>query len=162
MADIENDEVFYHARANALKYIGFRACSSGKVRKYLTDKGYELSLAQAVVDELIERNFIDDFKACKQILISRCGKKQESKNYCFNRLVAAGVEEEVADDYVSHLESDLVTCKRLFEAILSSNEFVSQTMNITPEEYRMMLIKYALKRGYTTEVAVRASEDYGC
>lgn len=162
MAAINESEVFYQARAHALKYIGFRSCSSGKVRKYLIDKGYEIELSNAVVDELIERNFIDDYKACKQILIARCGKKQESKHYCYNRLIAAGVEEDVADDYVSHLESDLGTCKKLFEALLTSNEFSSKTVNITPEDYRLLLIKYALKRGYTLEVAARASEDFGC
>lgn len=162
MSDISNSEIFYHARANALKYIGFRSCSSGKVRKYLVDKGYDAFLADAVVEELTERNFIDDYKACKQILISRCGKKQESKKYSYNRLVAAGVEPEIAEDYISHLDSDLITCKNLYSAILTSNEFNSQIVDITPEDYRLLLIKYAVKRGYTTEIAVRASEDFGC
>ena len=137
----------------AIRHIGTAVYSSGKIRLYLMQRGYPEVVAISAVSLLIESGYIDDMRASRKVLAARSGKKQESKNFIFQRLLEAGIDETVADVIVSDLESDTDTCKLLYEAFFGSpdeNSFDRQ------DEF----LKLAQLRGYGLETARKAFRLY--
>ena len=137
----------------AIRHIGTTVYSSGKIRLYLVQRGYREDVAISAVSLLIESGYIDDMRASRKVLAARSGKKQESKNFIFQRLLEAGIDETVADVIVSDLESDVDTCKLLYEASFGSpdeNSFDRQ------DEF----LKLAQLRGYGLETARKAFRLY--
>jgi RecX family. len=129
----------------AINHIGTGIYSSGKIVSYLLTKGFPDDISYAAVAELEQRGYIDDYRASRKVINARTGKKQESKNYIYNRLLQAGIKEIVADDISKSLEADLDTCKKLFDASFTSS-------GVEKEEF----LKLGKLRGYSMEISCKA------
>ena len=137
----------------AIRHIGTGIYSSGKIKLYLMQRGYSESTAADAVKLLIDSGYIDDMRASRKVLAARSGKKQESKNFIFQRLLEAGIDEECADIVVADLPGDADTCKSLYEASFGSPDEDSADRE---DEY----IKLAQLRGYGLEAARKAFRMY--
>ena len=139
-----DNSAYRDALSAAIKHIGIATYSSGKIFVYLTGKGFPEDIASAVVSELIEREYINDRKASRKVIISRTGKKQESRDYILKRLLAAGIASDVAESVASELEPDSKTCYSLYTSLGFEED---------SDEIRTEMIDTALRRGYTYELA---------
>ena len=137
----------------AIRHIGTGIYSSGKIRLYLMQRGYSEAVAIEAVKLLIDSGYIDDLRASRKVLAVRSGKKQESKQFIYQRLLEAGIDEECADLVVDDLESDIYTCKALFEANFGSPDEDSPDRE---DEF----LKIAVLRGYSMETARKAFRLY--
>ena len=137
----------------AIRHIGTGIYSSGKIRLYLMQRGYSEAVAIEAVKLLIDSGYIDDLRASRKVLAVRSGKKQESKQFIYQRLLEAGIDEECADLVVDDLESDIYTCKALFEANFGSPDEDSSDRE---DEF----LKIAVLRGYSMETARKAFRLY--
>ena len=137
----------------AIRHIGTGIYSSGKIRLYLMQRGYSEGIAAQAVSLLIDSGYIDDMRASRKVLAARSGKKQESKQFMYQRLLEAGIDEECAEIVVSELDSDTVTCKSLYEANFGSSDEDSFDRQ---DEF----IKLAQLRGYSLETARSAFRRY--
>lgn len=140
-------DTYINARSEAIRHIGIATYSSGKIKQYLISKGYSYDVACSVVAELIKREYIDDVKASRVVLLSRTGKKQESKDFLLKRLLAAGIDEFVAEDYVYELPDDKTTIVSLYEANFPNG------ISYDNAEERNSALKIASRRGYSLEIA---------
>lgn len=145
------------ARAIAIRHIGISTYSSGKIYNYLINKGVSESIAHDVVEELIKRDYINDYRASRIILLQRNGYHQESKCYLYNRLLQGGVNEAIADSYINELDDDTITIKSLFEAQYNRLDDASRND-------REFLIKtfmsLAKRRGYSNSLSSQALKTY--
>lgn len=145
------------ARAIAIRHIGISTYSSGKIYNYLINKGVSESIAHDVVEELIKRDYINDYRASRIILLQRNGYYQESKYYLYNRLLQGGVNEAIADSYINELDDDTITIKSLFEAQYNRLDDASRSD-------REFLIKtfmsLAKRRGYSNSLSSQALKTY--
>ena len=116
-------------------------------------RGYSEAVAVEAVKLLIDSGYIDDLRASRKVLAARSGKKQESKQFIYQRLLEAGIDEECADLVVDDLESDIYTCKALFEANFGSPDEDSPDRE---DEF----LKIAVLRGYSMETARKAFRLY--
>lgn len=137
----------------AIRHIGTGIYSSGKIRIYLIQKGYSEAVASSAVKHLIDTGYIDDMRASRKVLAARSGRKQESKHYIYSRLLEAGISSDCADEVVSGLDSDINTCKSLYEATYGS---ATEDTSDREDEF----IKLAVKRGYGIEAARTAFRLY--
>ena len=71
----------------AIRHIGTGIYSSGKIKTYLIQKGYSEAVASSAVKHLIDTGYIDDMRASRKVLAARSGKKQESRQYIFQRMI---------------------------------------------------------------------------
>lgn len=71
-----NAENYSEVRAKAVSFIGISHKSSGRVRDFLICSGAEQSLADQVVDTLIEDGYIDDLRVARGIASARRGGNQ--------------------------------------------------------------------------------------
>ena len=137
----------------AIRHIGTGIYSSGKIRIYLIQKGYSEAVASSAVKHLIDTGYIDDMRASRKVLAARSGRKQESKHYIYSRLLEAGISSDCADEVVSGLDSDINTCKSLYEATYGS---APEDASDREDDF----IKLAVKRGYGIEAARTAFRLY--
>ena len=137
----------------AIRHIGTGVYSSGKIFVYLCNKGCDESVCYAAVKELVNTGYIDDRRAARKVLTARSGKKQESRNYILQRLLEAGIAPDIADEIVSGLDSDVDTCKSLYEASFGTPE---EGYSDREEEF----IKLAQLRGYGLEASRKAFRTY--
>lgn len=137
----------------AIRHIGTGIYSSGKIRFYLIQKGYSESDAISAVRHLIDTGYIDDMRASRKVLMARSGKKQESRQFIYKRLLEAGISPECADDVVASLNSDTDTCVSLY--ISSFGEATENSFDHEEEFYKL-----AQLRGYSIETARSAFRIY--
>ena len=142
-----SDNTVSSAVSCAINHIGTGIYSSGKIVSYLLTKGFPDDISYAAVAELVDRGYIDDRRAARKVLIAREGKKQESRDYIYKRLIAAGISEDTADEVVSELDGDDTTCLMLFDALGYDQD---------SEDIRDQMIKTAQLRGYSYECASKA------
>ena len=153
---VMNDKDVKEAVTCAIRHIGTGIYSSGKIYIYLANKGFDESVCAAAVKELVSTGYIDDRRAAKKVLFVRSGKKQESRNYMYQRLLEAGIGSDIADDVVASLPDDVDTCKTLYEA-----SFVPSGEEYSDREDEF--IKLAQLRGYGIETARTAFRQFtGC
>ena len=131
----------------AIRHIGTGVYSSGKIRIYLIQKGYSDSVATDAVKHLVATGYIDDMRASRKVLTARSGKKQESRQYIYKRLLEAGIDPDCSDEIVASLGSDTDTCLSLFEA--SFGKCSGEDYSDREEEF----LKLAALRGYSLETA---------
>ena len=130
-----------------IRHIGISTYSSGKVKIFLMNKGFSEDVAADAVRELIENRYIDDMKAAQKVLRARTDKKQESAAFIYNRLIEAGIAEDVADSICDELPPDKETCKALYRSL---------DLVANPEDHREDYLRLASRRGYTYETASSA------
>lgn len=145
---VYNPESVADAQTCGIRHIGIGTCSSGKMKEYLLKQGFQYSVVNEAVSELIRREYIDDERAGRKVLLVRSGKKQESRLYLSKRLYAAGVCEETASYLLSEVEEDSVLCFNLY---LSVKPYVANADEAYEASEEMM--KTAAKRGFGAEVA---------
>jgi len=133
----------------AIRHIGTGIYSSGKIKIYLIQKGYSEDVATGAVRHLVDTGYIDDMRASRKVLTARSGKKQESRQYIYKRLLEAGIDPDCADEIIASLGSDVDTCLSLFEAAYGGN---SEDYSDREEEF----LKLAQLRGYGIEAAMSA------
>ena len=138
----------------AIRHIGTGIYSSGKIKIYLIRKGYSEDVATDAVKHLIDTGYIDDKRASRKVLTARSGKKQESRQYIYKRLIEAGIDSDCADDIVATLGSDIDTCKDLFEASFGGT--CNEDFYDREEEF----LKLAQLRGYSLETARSAFRQF--
>ena len=131
----------------AIRHIGTGVYSSGKIRIYLIQKGYSDSVATDAVKHLVATGYIDDMRASRKVLAARSGKKQESRQYIYKRLLEAGIDSNCADDIVATLDRDADTCLQLFIASFSGGNR-DDYYDREDEFYKL-----AQLRGYNIETA---------
>ena len=138
----------------AIRHIGTGIYSSGKIRVYLIQKGYSEDVAIGAVKHLVATGYIDDMRASRKVLTARSGKKQESRQYIYKRLLEAGIDSGCADQIIETLDSDAVTCLKLYEASFGTSS--DEDMFDREEEF----LKLAALRGYSIETARSAFKSY--
>lgn len=142
-----DDSMFSAIVSETISHIGISNPSSGKIYKYLINKGYDSGLASDIVSELISRGYIDDRKASRSVLLLRTGKKRESRLLSLQRLLNAGISENVAESVISDLPDDEELIKELFDASLPYG------FDINDEIMRNNALKLAKQRGFPFELA---------
>ncbi|MCR5327392.1 MAG: RecX family transcriptional regulator [Saccharofermentans sp.] len=138
----------------AIRHIGTGIYSSGKIRVYLIQKGYSEDVASSAVKHLVATGYIDDMRASRKVLTARSGKKQESRQYIYKRLLEAGIGTDCADQIIETLDSDADTCLKLYEASFGTSS--DEELFDREEEF----LKLAALRGYSLETARSAFKSY--
>ena len=144
---------YSEARNKAIAHIGIAVSSSGKIRDFLTEKGYDREVIEEVIEQLSEEKYVDDVRYAKKILRSRLGSKAEGRAKLRARLEANGIADDVIDDLLSRKEySDEVT---ILDVI--SDRFPPESFSEDPKEAKKQLVKavrYLESRGYSSSLAL--------
>lgn len=148
------------AQTCGIRHIGIGVYSSGKIREYLRRMGFEAGVCDEAVQNLIKREYIDDCRAGRKVLLSRSGKKQESKSMLYKRLIVAGVSRDKAELLLSQVEEDVILCFNLYLSIMPcievDNDDDEEDNDDVIASIQNQLQKLAYKRGFDSDTSSRA------
>ncbi len=149
-----NDQVQYsEARNKAIAHIGISVSSSGKIREYLCNNGYDRDLIEEVISQLIEDGYVDDARVARKILRQRSGSKAEGRAKFSLRLEASGIPHDVIDEVLS--EDEFSDEKTIMEVI--HDRFPVESFSSDPSQSQRELakaIRYLESRGYSASLAL--------
>lgn len=144
---------YSEARNKAIAHIGIAVSSSGKIRTFLSDKGYDVEVIEEVIEQLIEDKYIDDQRYALKVLRSRSGKNGEGRAKLSARLEAAGIPGDVIQDVLSRQEyADENTILDVIE-----DRFPPEYFSTDPKMAKKELVKairYLESRGYSSALAL--------
>ncbi len=150
---MDRDLQYSDARNKAIAHIGIAVSSSGKIRDFLSDKGYDADVIEEVIEQLSEEKYIDDVRYAGKILRARSGAKAEGRLKLASRLLAAGVASDVISDVLS--DSAYADENTIMDVI--RDRFPADSFSTEPSETKRQLakaIRYLESRGYSSSLAL--------
>ena len=147
------EQQYSDARNKAIAHIGIAVSSSGKIRTYLSDKGYDSGVIEDVIAQLIEDKYVDDERYALKILRTRSGNKAEGRAKLQARLEAAGVASDVISDVLSRKEyADENTIMAVISARYPTDSFSPDPVKARQELAKA--VRYLESRGYSSSLAL--------
>lgn len=150
MKDIKQ---YSEARNKAIAHIGIAVSSSGKIRDFLSEKGYDRDVIEEVIEQLIEDKYVDDKRYALKILRARSGAKAEGRAKLQTRLEASGVPYDVISGLLSKPEfRDENTILDVISARYPAGSFSSDPAEAKKELQKA--IRYLESRGYPAALSL--------
>ncbi len=149
MQDLQYSE----ARNKAIAHIGIAISSSGKIREFLSDKGYDADVIEEVIAQLIEDKYIDDMRYALKVLRSRSGRNCEGRAKLRARLEASGIPDATIHEVLSR--DEYADENTIMEVI--SDRFPPESFSSDPKVAKKELVKavrYLESRGYSSSLAL--------
>lgn len=149
MQDLQYSE----ARNKAIAHIGIAVSSSGKIREFLSDKGYDADVIEEVIAQLIEDKYIDDMRYALKVLRSRSGRNSEGRAKLRARLEASGIPDATIHEVLSR--DEFADENSIMEVI--SDRFPPESFSADPKDAKKELVKavrYLESRGYSSSLAL--------
>ena len=149
MQDLQYSE----ARNKAIAHIGIAVSSSGKIREFLSDKGYDADVIEEVIAQLIEDKYIDDMRYALKVLRSRSGRNSEGRTKLRARLEASGIPDATIHEVLSR--DEYADENTIMEVI--SDRFPPESFSSDPKAAKKELVKavrYLESRGYSSSLAL--------
>ena len=150
---MDHDLQYSEARNKAIAHIGIAVSSSGKIRDFLSEKGYDSDVIEEVIDQLIEDKYVDDRRYARKILRSRSGAKAEGRIKLQARLEEAGVSGDIIREVLS--DDEYADENTILDVI--SDRYPPQSFSTDPKEVKKELakaIRYLESRGYPASLAL--------
>ena len=150
MKDIKQ---YSEARNKAIAHIGIAVSSSGKIRDFLSEKGYDRDVIEEVIEQLIEDKYVDDKRYALKILRARSGAKAEGRAKLQARLEASGVPYDVISGLLSKPEfRDENTILDVISARYPAGSFSADPSEAKKELQKA--IRYLESRGYPAALSL--------
>ena len=135
---------------SAVRYIGISNKTSGRVARYLQQKGYDEGKIEIAIDRLKDRLYIDDFAIARRMIRLRNGRRSVSARAHRHYMVNAGVCVEAVETVLMELPPDEKT------APLALVGKYDNKVDCKMES----MIRFLCGRGYSFEVAQRAVAEF--
>lgn len=152
---MSDSALYSEARNKAIAHIGIAVSTSGKIRTYLSDLGYDRNTVSDVIDQLREEKYIDDARYARKILRARSGAKAEGRTKLAMRMESEGIPGDVIDDV---LDNEAPSDEETIGEVIDSR-FPLSSFSTDPDQARRDLakaIRYLESRGYSSSLALSA------
>ncbi len=150
-----DEKTFKKARSRVLRLLTYRARSAKEVTDYLKRKGYEVNVAEAVLKEMKEYGYIEDYKFASDFISYRKMNGQGVKKVRFE-LQMKGVRKQVIDELISEMfdsEEDLLRIRDLLAKRMPCGDQIDQ-------RWVNRQIGYLKRKGFQDELILKALKDY--
>ncbi len=150
-----NTDNYSEVRAKAVSFIGISHKSSGRVRDFLIGCGVERSLADQVVDTLIEDGYIDDLRVARGIASARQGRKSESNSRLRQRLLNYGIPDQTICELMEEIRTDSQNIEILVNEMYGNVDFSffnSEELNA----WILSAVRFLSGRGFSRNISLCA------
>lgn len=134
------------AYERALDFLSFRPRSSAEVRRYLTEKGVEASLIEAVITRLTEAGLLDDAAFAHAWVENRQQFNPRGRRLLRQELMQKGIEREVIEATLPADEDETLP------ALAIARRRAAALAGLDYTHFRQKLSAYLLRRGFDYEV----------
>ncbi len=153
---IASAEAFERAKRIALNFLSYRPRSAKEIVNKLLSKGYSTALAKKVTDHLAGLKLLNDLEFARMFVRDKLRGKPMGKSMMRRKLLEKGITpqtiERVLREYISDQDEQEAATKLLERKLKRSKERFEK---LEPTRQHKRLVDYLLRRGFSTDVAVK-------
>ena len=141
----------FHIKQRAFRYLGRRQHSTSELRIKLKQKGYETEFINEVLDDLKQKNYLDDTKFAEMFVEEKIKLKLWGEQKLRSELIKRGIKSEIISDVIRNKVSE--QDKLSYAMILASKKY-NALMNrgLNNETIKNKLVTFLKSRGYYYDV----------
>jgi regulatory protein len=141
----------FHIRQRAFRYLGRRQHSTSELRIKLKQKGYETELINQVLDDLKQKNYLDDTKFAEMFVEEKIKLKLWGEQKLRSELIKRGINSEIISDILRNKITDEDKLNNAM--IIASKKYNTlRNRNLDNDVIKRMLISFLNSRGYNYDV----------
>lgn len=153
---ISTSEAFHRAQTFAVNYLSYRPRSSKEIQDHLRKKGFSPDLGRKVVQHLQKQGLVNDVEFARMFVRDKLKKKQVGKAWIRRALYEKGVSSHIVEktfkEYVSDDDQEQAAHQLAEKRLrLAGASFEKLDQN----KKRKRLFNYLLRRGFSSEVALK-------
>lgn len=134
----------------ALKLLSRRLHSKYELINKLLKKNFDKKLIHEVVDELISKNFLNDYEFCKAYFEERFYRKKIGINKIKAELIKKGIDRKIIEDVIHSIDdnSSIDNAYELAKKKLNSYQF----KKLDNQKIKQKLFSFLSSRGFQSDV----------
>lgn len=145
------DNRIFHIKQRAFRYLGRRQHSISELRIKLKQKGYETELINDVLDDLKQKNYLDDTKFANMFIEEKIKLKLWGEQKLRSELIKKGIKTEIISDVLRNIISDEDTLNNAM-TVASKKYDTLRSRNLDDDVIKKKLIAFLKSRGYNYDV----------
>ena len=147
---IKENRIF-HIKQRAFRYLGRRQHSSSELRIKLIQKSYETELINEVLDDLKNKNYLDDEEFAKMFVEEKIKLKLWGEQKLRSELIKRGIKSEIISDVLRNKISDEDKLNNVM--IVASKKYDTlKNRNLDNDVIKKKLVTFLNSRGYNYDV----------
>jgi regulatory protein len=151
IAQLQDRETMVRARQSAFRFVSYRPRSVAEVRRSLLNKEYDEVVVEAIVSDLVERDYLNDETFAKYWVEQRETFKPRSRLALRQELYEKGVPREIIRRAVRQVD-EVEAAERAAE------KRAYRWSHYTEEAFREKMIAYLGRRGFNYTTAKKATD----
>ncbi len=141
----------FHIKQRAFRYLGRRQHSTSELLIKLKQKGYETELINQVLDDLKQKNYLDDTKFAEMFVEEKIKLKLWGEQKLKSELIKRGIKSEIISDVIRNKVSE--QDKLSYAMILASKKYETlRNRNVDKDVIKRKLITFLNSCGYNYDV----------
>ena len=141
----------FHIKQRAFSYLGRRQHSTSELRIKLKQKGYETELINEVLDDLKQKNYLDDIEFAKAYVEEKIKLKLWGEQKLRSELIKRGIKSDIISDVLRNIISDENQLNNAL--ILATKKYHTlSNRNLDRKVIKQKLITFLNSRGYNFDV----------
>lgn len=151
IAQLQDRETVVQARQSAFRYLSYRPRSIAEVRRNLLGKNYEEALVEAIINDLVAREYLDDEAFAEYWVEQRESFKPRSRLALRHELYEKGVARAVIDRVVQDVDETDAARK-------AADRRAHRWSTLPEEEFYEKMVAYLRRRGFNYRIAKKTTE----
>ncbi len=148
----------FHIKQRAFRYLDRRQHSISELRIKLKQKGYETELINQVLDDLKQKNYLDDTKFAEMFVEEKIKLKLWSEQKLRSELIKRGINSEIISDVLRNKISEEDKLNNAL--IIASKKYDTlRNRNVDKDVIKRKLITFLNSRGYNYDVIKEVCEE---
>jgi regulatory protein len=149
---MEKDESFKKALSSAYSFIARRAHGTKELEKKLLDKGFETNLVNNIIEELLEKGFLNDHDVAYRWAESRIKNRLWGKAKLYNFLREKSIQKDVADRIQQEVWEE-------FSEEDTARKAVDKRFSSVIQPSQSKILSFLKSRGFSSGVIYRIVKD---
>jgi len=145
------DNRIFHIKQRAFRYLGRRQHSISELRIKLKQKGYETELINDVLDDLKQKNYLDDTKFANMFVEEKIKLKLWGEQKLRSELIKKGIKTEIISDVLRNIISDEDKLNNAM-TVAEKKYDTLRNRNVENDVIKSKLIAFLKSRGYNYDV----------
>jgi regulatory protein len=141
------DNRLFHIKQRAFRYLSRRQHSTSELRIKLKQKGYETDLINEVLDDLKNKNYLDDIEFAKMFVEEKIKLKLWGEQKLRSELIKRGIKSEIISDVLRNIISDEDKLNNVM-TVASKKYDTLRNRKLDNDEIKKKLITFLNSRGY--------------
>jgi regulatory protein len=153
---IKENQIF-HIKQRAFRYLGRRQHSTSELRIKLKQKGYETEFINEVLDDLKQKDYLDDTKFAEMFVEEKIKLKLWGEQKLRSELIKRGINSKIISDILRDIISDEDKLNNAM--IIASKKYDTlKNRNVENDVIKKKLFTFLNSRGYNYDVIKEVCE----